>query len=228
MDNIPKVSDANTKAGHQRQARCFIFDVDGVLNDYVAMDYRKYLANKSGNALEKVAEVLMDTKSPLRDLIQNTISLGEFNVKVASALNMNPEDIDWIEYYKRVKPNHETLAIVRDLTARGYVTAFMTNSDKNRYDLTVASICGSIPLGFAAYQLGSSKPEKESYERAMARITEATSEHFSYGETVFIDDSKKNVDGAKAVGMIAILFTSAEALKAELECLISAGQRKPC
>ncbi|RWB96030.1 HAD family phosphatase [Mesorhizobium sp.] len=37
--------------------------------------------------------------------------------------------------------------------------------------------------------------------------------------TLFIDDSQKNVDGAKAAGWQAVLFTDARALKADLERL---------
>jgi 2-haloacid dehalogenase len=38
-------------------------------------------------------------------------------------------------------------------------------------------------------------------------------------ETVFIDDNPKNVEGARAVGLHAILFTDADSLLSELAAL---------
>ncbi|TIX30672.1 MAG: HAD family phosphatase, partial [Mesorhizobium sp.] len=35
--------------------------------------------------------------------------------------------------------------------------------------------------------------------------------------TLFIDDSQKNVDGARAAGWQSVLFTDAETLKTDLE-----------
>jgi 2-haloacid dehalogenase len=54
------------------------------------------------------------------------------------------------------------------------------------------------------------KPDRRIYELLLAR------NGLDAGATVFIDDSAKNVEGARAVGMTALLFRSPEALRAEL------------
>ena len=55
------------------------------------------------------------------------------------------------------------------------------------------------------------KPERAIYDHHAAVF------ELDPAATLFIDDSQKNVDGAKAAGWQALLFTGAPTLKADLE-----------
>ena len=59
--------------------------------------------------------------------------------------------------------------------------------------------------------IGQIKPDRAIYDHHVAAFG------LEPGATLFIDDSQKNVDGAKAAGWQAVLFTDAKTLKADLE-----------
>ncbi|RUW24187.1 MULTISPECIES: HAD family phosphatase [unclassified Mesorhizobium] len=60
-------------------------------------------------------------------------------------------------------------------------------------------------------EIGLIKPDRAIYDHHIAAFGLEPS------ATLFIDDSQKNVDGAKAAGWQAVLFTDAKALQADLE-----------
>ncbi|WP_192256793.1 HAD family hydrolase [Mesorhizobium silamurunense] len=62
-------------------------------------------------------------------------------------------------------------------------------------------------------EIGLIKPDQAIYDHHIASFG------LEPAATLFIDDSQKNVDGAKAAGWQAVLFTEAKALKADLERL---------
>jgi len=62
-------------------------------------------------------------------------------------------------------------------------------------------------------EVGLIKPERAIYER------HATTFGLDPTATLFIDDSQKNVDGARAAGWQAVLFTDAAALRSDLKAV---------
>ncbi|CDX18203.1 conserved hypothetical protein [Mesorhizobium sp. ORS 3324] len=62
-------------------------------------------------------------------------------------------------------------------------------------------------------EIGLIKPDQAIYDHHVASFG------LEPAATLFIDDSQKNVDGAKAAGWHAVLFTDAKALQADLERL---------
>lgn len=106
-----------------------------------------------------------------------------------------------------------TKAVLHDLQAREVPTYAITNFSAPKLDLArrtypeVASFRGIVVSG----EVGLLKPEPEIYRRLL-------DDHgLAAEDTVFIDDVQKNVDGAKAVGMHAVLFTDAVRLRKDLE-----------
>jgi len=59
-------------------------------------------------------------------------------------------------------------------------------------------------------ELGLMKPSREIFELTLARLDEPAS------NVLFVDDTEANVLGARACGISAVRFTSAEALRADL------------
>jgi len=66
---------------------------------------------------------------------------------------------------------------------------------------------------FLSYEMKVSKPDPRYYQIVLERLA------LPPDSVVFIDDLEENVEGAKAAGMNALLFTNPEELKAELEDL---------
>ncbi|MFN8722844.1 MAG: HAD family hydrolase [Rhodospirillales bacterium] len=106
-----------------------------------------------------------------------------------------------------------TKAVLQDLQAREVPTYAITNFSAPKLDLArrtypeIASFRGIVVSG----EVGLLKPEPEIYRRLF------DDHRLAPGDTVFIDDVQKNVDGAKAVGMHALLFTDAARLRKDLE-----------
>ena len=64
-----------------------------------------------------------------------------------------------------------------------------------------------------SYQVGAMKPDRAIYERGLAKFG------LEPGECVFIDDLPANLDGARALGIIAVRCESAEQVERDLAAL---------
>jgi len=107
-----------------------------------------------------------------------------------------------LEYVLELRKNYKT-AMLSNIGVGGLEWMFEPDLLDIYFDIKVAS--GDI---------GYAKPEPEAYEITADRLG------VRLDECVFIDDSQPYVDGAIAVGMHAILFTSNVQLKRELERLL--------
>jgi putative hydrolase of the HAD superfamily len=67
-----------------------------------------------------------------------------------------------------------------------------------------------LKVAFSSCYVGLRKPDPAIYRRALDILGSDPK------RTLFIDDRQENVDGAVGVGMRAIRFTGAEALRSEL------------
>ncbi|TPJ77761.1 HAD family phosphatase [Mesorhizobium sp. B2-6-2] len=109
----------------------------------------------------------------------------------------------------------DSVAVMLGLIERGHDVTMLTNfaadtlaEARQRFDFL------NRPRGVTVSgEIGLIKPDQAIYDHHVA----------AFGlkplATLFIDDSQKNVDGAKAAGWQAVLFTDAKALKADLERL---------
>jgi putative hydrolase of the HAD superfamily len=102
------------------------------------------------------------------------------------------------------------------LKQRGLLTAILSNIG----DSTLASIerefdwIHRFDVLVWSYQLGIAKPDPAIYRHALAKLGTLPE------ETLFIDDKQENIAAARALGIQAIQFSSAEHLRQDL---IAAG-----
>jgi len=107
----------------------------------------------------------------------------------------------------------DSVAIMLSLIERGHDVTMLTNfaSDtlaeaRKRFDFL------ERPRGVTiSGEIGKIKPDRDIYDHHVAAFGLEPS------ATLFIDDSQKNVDGARAAGWQSVLFTDARTLKADLE-----------
>lgn len=102
---------------------------------------------------------------------------------------------------------------VKELKAAGYNVYYLSNYSKKAFDECADSI-GFIEFmdgGIMSHRELVVKPNPEIYKRLIERY-ELIPE-----ECVFIDDTEKNVDVARALGMQGIVFTTQEAAVSELK-----------
>jgi len=108
----------------------------------------------------------------------------------------------------------DTRALLDDLTAsRRYFMAALNNEslELNSYRIRQFDLKRNFAVFLTSCYLRLRKPDPAFYETALGIAQRAPE------ECVFIDDRPKNLEPAKALGMQAILFESAEQLRASLD-----------
>lgn len=155
------------------------------------------------------------------------VNRGELSLEQAKAVyvreqGFSPEDIDalWEALFASFPLITDTRALMDELKFAGYRLFAITDNvheivaqlkrDHDFFDLFEAAAV-SAELGFL-------KPDPRIYRWLLETGGIAA------GESVFLDDVQRNVDGAKAVGMEARLFTDAATARADLRSL---GVRLP-
>lgn len=109
----------------------------------------------------------------------------------------------------------DSVALMRRLIAAGHDVTMLTNfnSDTFAQARTIFPFLAEPRGVTVSGDIALIKPDKAIYSR------HAVDFGLDPASTVFIDDSQKNVEGAKAAGWQAIHFTSAEQLEQDLRAL---------
>ena len=108
----------------------------------------------------------------------------------------------------------------QQLKARGLRTAILSNMG----DSVLESILGEFPwiqnfdVLVWSFQLGIAKPDPAIYRHTLERLGTRPE------ETLFMDDRRVNVEMARALGLMAIEFTTAERLRQELVAMGFEGE----
>ncbi|WP_245775938.1 HAD-IA family hydrolase [Saccharopolyspora flava] len=103
-------------------------------------------------------------------------------------------------------------AVARALRATGVRVAVVSNADRLP-EPALAEGFDSVVLSGA---VGFAKPDAEIYRLAARRLG------LEPGECVFVDDLRRNVDGAVATGMVGIHHSDRDSTTVELEALFEA------
>ncbi|MBU0471851.1 MAG: HAD-IA family hydrolase [Nanoarchaeota archaeon] len=114
--------------------------------------------------------------------------------------------ISWKKFYP------ETLKLAKKL-AKKYEVVYLTNYNKDYWDEIKKNfnIDEWFSKGFVSYQLKTRKPSPEGFKFIMDKYKVKPE------ETIFIDDSKKNVDAAAKIGINTIHFNNKKQLLKELK-----------
>jgi putative hydrolase of the HAD superfamily len=173
-----------------------MFDADGVLQDvpggwYALME--PYLGDRAREFLHQTwADELPMLAGQGDYLPVLAATLAEYGVAV-------PVEEVYRDVWQAISPVAESIGVVRALRANGYGVHLATNQERNRaaymrsalgYDELFDVCCYSCDLGVA-------KPDPAFFAEAARRIGESPS------GILFVDDSARNVDGARAAGLVA-------------------------
>lgn len=112
--------------------------------------------------------------------------------------------------------NQEVLDYVLELR-KTYKTAMLSNIGSGGLQrmFEPGLLNKYFEVSVASGEIGYAKPEPEAYEIVADMLS------MRLDECVFIDDRQDYVDGANAVGMRAVLFTSTKQLKTDLSGILS-------
>lgn len=143
----------------------------------------------------------------------------DWDVAVAELAAVHPDKAGLIAAYHLrweetvAGPVPGTKAILEDLEARGVPQYAITNFSAPKFLLAreaypeLTRFAGIVVSG----EVGLIKPDPAIYRALLEAY------RLEPAETLFIDDSPKNVEGARAVGMHATRFVDAPTLRRELE-----------
>lgn len=142
------------------------------------------------------------------------LPLTDYWADVAQQLRHPADDMPQLEvdFYSGDQLDQDILSLIRSRKAAGQKIGLLSNDSPALIDkldrLGIASLFE--PLVVSA-QIGVMKPDPAAYHAVLEQLAHPAA------DTVFIDDMPANIEGARAVGMIGILYTPDLDLAQELK-----------
>jgi glucose-1-phosphatase len=196
-----------------------IFDFGNVVAHF---DYRKAAA-RLGARLGLSGEEILDRLRPLgfSDLLKRyesgKISAEAFTKGVSDmvGLEITHEEfaVAWADIFT---PNESIARLIEGLKSEGYTLVLGSNTNDlhaGQFRRQFAETLAHFDRLVLSYEVGHIKPSAAFY-LACAEAAGAEPE-----DCVFIDDMPENVEGARAAGLVGLLYQSTESLIGELEGL---------
>jgi epoxide hydrolase-like predicted phosphatase len=193
--------------------RAIIFDFGRVISaqkpESLFRRYETDLGLPSGTI-----NTIMFNSRAWKDALIGRISEAEFWAAVGPQLGLNTADaIDAFRrrYRSDEAVNEDILSVIRQLHGC-FKLAVLSNSPAGLADwLTRWNMDQLFDVVFCSGDEGVAKPDPRAYEQTLDRLT------VKAHEAVFVDDALENVLAARSLGMHAIQFTTAKALKKDLQ-----------
>jgi epoxide hydrolase-like predicted phosphatase len=190
-----------------------ICDFGGVLTSPIQEGFLAY-QEESGVSLEQLGTALGRAaeehgEHPLFALERGEISEVEFAARVQAHLEdgFDPIRLRTL-YFERLRPNGAMVDYVRELRGRGVRAALLTNNVREWEPLWRAKlpeIDELFELVVDSAFVGLRKPDAPIYSLTLERLGGVEADR-----CVFVDDLDVNCDAARALGMAAVRFESAE------------------
>lgn len=187
--------------GNQAIIKNIIFDIGGVIladgPEYFVQTLTHKEERNAGSAIVK--SVVWD------DWNQGEISCKELS-NILIKQHFDPKLVTWI-ITETLNPNRpfveETVTIIKQLKNVGYNLYILSNFSEEAYRIFINSNNNLFDLFdgmIFSYQIGCLKPDHPIYNKLLEAY------HLSVEESLFIDDSAKNINSAKDLGILGILY----------------------
>ncbi|MDP3948472.1 MAG: HAD family phosphatase [bacterium] len=180
----------------------FIFDCFGVICDPVLNGWYRDNRLKHGLIDNNLLKVFKDFD--LGNLSEDDIV--EYFSKYEGVNSTKEELRREIDGY--VKLDNKLSNIILNLKNKGFKTALLSNANASFFERKIYTDYPGFKYLFneiiISSEVGITKPDKEIYLYALKKINSKP------GESLFIDDSKINVEGAEKVGMQGFLYTNSD------------------
>jgi len=197
--------------------RALIFDYGGVIMRTQSQEPRRRLAERLGVSTEELYRAVFDSEAIKRVELGKLTAL-ECGQEVLTRFGLDSEEEIhgfWSEFFSGDALDGQLVAHIRHWR-RHYKTALLSNFAGNLRDYVHSrlGIGDCFDEIIVSARVGLRKPDPRIYQLALQRL------QVEAHEAVFVDDMLVNVEGALAVGLRAIRFTSRQALLTELETLL--------
>jgi putative hydrolase of the HAD superfamily len=206
--------------------RAVISDFGGVLTTPLLAGFLAY-QEEAGVSLEELGRAMQRAadaygEHPLFALERGEIAEAEFARRLREQLG-SEFDLARLRrlYFDRIEPNPPMIGYMSDLRGRGLRMALLTNNVREWKPLWRAKLPELeeiFELVVDSAFVGMRKPEPRIYELTLERLGDGLRAE----ECVFVDDFEVNCEGARALGMKAVRYETAEQAIAELESALGA------
>ncbi|GAA1627226.1 HAD-IA family hydrolase [Kribbella alba] len=154
--------------------------------------------------------------NPIHALERGQLAVPDFERKLAAVLirrDGTPVPAEGLieRMFAHFEHQPQMSALIRRAKSHGIKTALLSNSWGNTYPRETWD--GMFDDIVISGEVGLRKPEPEIFRLAAGRVS------LELAECVFVDDLELNVEGARALGMTAVLHTSYDQTRRELESL---------
>jgi len=192
-----------------------IFDLGGVLLRTEDRSTRHKLAERFGISYAELEElVFFSTTGKLASV--GRVSSQQHWQTVAEELGISSQEIENFqkEYFEGDRLDMEMIDFIRSLR-KEYRTALLTNAwDNLRSWLEELGVSDAFDHLIISAELGLAKPDPRLYNLALEQIGVKAE------QAILVDDFIENVEGARSVGMQAILFKNPSQARKELAALL--------
>jgi len=191
--------------------RAAFFDLGGVLLRTEDRGPRTLLAHNLGMTYEQIDRAVFQNESCLKaSMGLITESLHWQNV--AASLGLGQKQVEALQtgFFAGDRLDSDLLALMRNLHQHlkiGLISNAWSGMRGWISEQNLADLFDDITL---SAEIGLVKPDARIYQHAMACL------QVSPQESIFVDDTLKNVEAAQALGMHGIHFTDPELAKSEI------------
>ncbi|MDP4147228.1 MAG: HAD family phosphatase [Bacillota bacterium] len=189
-----------------------IFDLGRVLLNFNPEEYLK----KKNIEVERISEVYKEIfQSEEWIMLDKGIITEEDAKKIIINRSINNTDLIELAFenwYEILTPIDGTVEILKELKDAEYKLYFLSNFHLLAFEY-VTKMYDFFKLfngGVVSYEEKLLKPEEAIYKKIIEKY------NLKPEESIFIDDVKENVEGARRVNIRSILFTNPGALREEL------------
>jgi putative hydrolase of the HAD superfamily len=206
--------------------RAVISDFGGVLTTPLLAGFVAYQEEAGvsleelGSGMQRAAEAYGE--HPLFALERGEITEAEFGRRLGEQLG-DGFDLARLRqlYFERIEPNPPMIGYMAELRGRGLRTALLTNNVREWEPLWRAKLPELDEIFEVIVDsafVGMRKPERRIYELTLERLGDGLRAE----ECLFLDDFEINCEGARELGMKAVLFKDSEQAIAELDSALRA------
>jgi epoxide hydrolase-like predicted phosphatase len=196
--------------------RAVVFDIGGVLERTPPTGHAERWETTLGLAPGELDRRMADVWRGGR---LGTLSEAQVHASLAERLHLSPEQVDefmagfWEEYVGTLNTElAEYFAALRPEYRTGILSnSFVGARDREQQRYGFEDMTDVIVY---SHEIGVAKPDPAAYLLACERLGVTPT------ETVFLDDRQSRVDGARAVGMAAVLFRDNAQAVADLDSLL--------
>ena len=188
-----------------------IFDLGNVLLSFNPKDYLK--SKISEDRIDNVYKAIFQSEEWVM-LDRGTITEKDAINRIIERNNTYRDDINlaFKDWYDILRPIEDAVEVLTKLKKNGYNIYYLSNFHELAFKevTTKNNFFELFDGGVVSYAEKLIKPEEEIYKLILKRY------NLNPRETIFIDDTKSNVDGASKLGIKAIFLEDPKKLRENL------------